>query len=117
MTNNIGRPPEAWRNYSTKTPIVALFRIKRDELKRLYQIIHAKQIEYRDKVVATLSRMPSESNDDFEGRKQKVHDAFVTSVTVTGLDDEMVHENAEEFFDSSTSTNRRAALQRFGGQN
>jgi hypothetical protein len=66
MTNNIGRPPEAWRNYSTKIPIAA-FRIKRDELKRLYQIIHAKQIEYRDKVVATLSRMPSESNDDFEG--------------------------------------------------
>jgi len=101
MTNNIGRPPEAWRNYSTKVPIAA-FRIKRDELKRLYQIIHAKQIEYRDKVVATLSRMPSESNDDFEGRKRKVHDAFVTSVTVTGLDDEMVHGNAEDFFDSST---------------
>ncbi len=101
MTDNIGKPPEAWRNYSTKVPIPA-FRIKRDELKRLYQIIHSKQCEYRERVERNLSRTASESEEEFRARKQKVHDAFVSSVTAVGSDGEMFHGNSEEFFDSTT---------------
>jgi hypothetical protein len=101
VSNNAGKPPLAWRNFSTTVPIAA-FRIKRDELRRLYQIVHSKQIEYRDKVLASLAKVPPESDQDFMARKQRVQDAFVTSVTVTGLNDEMIHENDETFFDSFT---------------
>jgi len=76
--------------------------VKRDELKRLYQIINAKQFEYRDRILGTLSKMASETDDDFDARRQKVHSAFVTSVTATGLNDEVVTGNSEDFFDSSS---------------
>jgi hypothetical protein len=99
MSSNAGKPPLAWRNFSTTVPIAA-FRIKRDELRRLYQIVHSKQIEYRDKVMTALAKAPPESDQDFATRKQRVRDAFVTSVTVTGLNDEMIHGNDETFFDS-----------------
>jgi hypothetical protein len=101
LTNNIGKPPEAWRNYSTKVPIPA-FRVKRDELKRLYQIINSKQLEYRNRMLATLVKTTSESDDEFEARKEKVHNAFVTSVTATGPNDETVTGNSDNFFDSSS---------------
>jgi hypothetical protein len=101
MSSNAGKPPLAWRNFSTTVPIAA-FRTKRDELRRLYQIVHSKQIEYRDKVMTALAKAPPESDQDFAARKQRVRDAFVTSITVTGLNDEMIHGNDETFFDSFT---------------
>jgi hypothetical protein len=100
VTDNIGRSPEAWRNYTTKVPIAA-FRMKRDDLKRLYQIINNKQVEYRDKLLGNLFKVPPESDEGFAARKQKVHDAFVTSVSITGLDGEIVTGNNEAFFESS----------------
>jgi hypothetical protein len=98
--SNIAKSPEAWRNYSTKVPIRA-FRVKRDELKRLYQIIHSKQIEFRDKLLSKLIKMEAESDGEFASRRERVYNAFVTSVSATGLNDEMVHGNNESFFDSS----------------
>ena len=109
MTNNIGKPPESWRNFSTKVPIHA-FRMKQGDLRRLYQIVDTKQIEVRDKVLGSLSRTPSESEEDFSARKERVHNAFVTSVTVTGLDDEMFHGNSESFFDSSSFPDRLRSI-------
>jgi hypothetical protein len=99
MTDNIGRSPEAWRNYSTRVPIAA-FRMKRGDLKRLYQISNDKQIQYRDRLLGNLSKVPPESDEEFEARKKKVQDAFVTSVSVTGINGESVHGNTEVFFDS-----------------
>lgn len=99
VTDNIGKSPEAWRNYTTKVPIAA-FRMKRDDLKRLYQIINNKQVEYRDKLLGNLFKVPPESDEGFAERKLKVHDAFVTSVSVTGLDGEIVTGNNEAFFES-----------------
>jgi len=109
MATNAGKPPEAWRNYSTKVPIPA-FRIKREELKRLYGMIDSKQLEYRDKIVANLSKLPSETDQDFTARKQKVYGAFVTSVTATSLDDEMLHGNNSAFFESSTFPERLKSI-------
>jgi hypothetical protein len=100
LSNNIAKPPEAWRNYSTNVPVPA-FRIKRDELKRLYQLIHSKQVEYRDKLLSSLSKTTSESDGEFAARRERVNNAFVTSVSVTGLNDEVVHGNNKMIFDSS----------------
>jgi hypothetical protein len=99
MTNIIGNSPEAWRNYSTNVPIAA-FRMKRGDLKRLYQIINDKQVEYRYSLLGNLSKVPSESDEDFATRKKEVHDAFVTAASVTGINGESVHGNSEAFFDS-----------------
>jgi hypothetical protein len=99
VTDNIGKSPEAWRNYTTRGPIAA-FHMKRDGLKRLYQIINSKQFEYRDKVLGNLFKVPPETDEEFSARKQKVYNAFVTSVSVTGLDGEIVTGNNEAFLES-----------------
>lgn len=99
MTNNIVRTPDSWRNYSTKVPIAA-FRLRKDDLKRIYHLIDMKQRDYRDKILSTLTRQESESEKEFLERRQRVYNAFVTSVTVTGINDEMIHANNESLFDS-----------------
>lgn len=99
MVDNIGKSPEAWRNYSTRVPIAAI-RLKRSDLKRLYQIVNNKQMEYRDRILSGLSAHTSETKEDFSARYNSVHDAFVTSISVTGTNNEMVHGNSEAFLDS-----------------
>jgi hypothetical protein len=74
MNGNITKSPTEWRNYSTKAPIAA-FHMRRGDLKRLYKIINDKQIEYRDRIVNSLSQMPQETADNFEARKIKVYEA------------------------------------------
>ncbi len=107
--NDAQNTPESWRNFSAKVPIQA-FHIRRDELNRLYQIIHEKQVDYRDRVMSSLSKLANELDEEFERRKQRVHNAFVTSVTVTDLDGEMVHGNNEQFFDSTTFPSRLRSI-------
>jgi len=53
--------------------------LNRDDLKRLYQTINEKQVEYRDRILAGLTKLPEETEDAFTARKQKVYNAFVTS--------------------------------------
>jgi hypothetical protein len=99
MTNNIGRSPIDWRNFSKRIPLPA-FRLKPGDLKRLFQIVNAKQFEYRDKFMATLFQMQGESDSDYAARRQRVFDAFVTSVSITEIHGDEVHGNSEAFFDS-----------------
>ncbi len=100
MANNVGKTPDVWRNFSTKVPISA-FRMKRGDLKRLYKIINEKQIDYRDRFISNVLQIqPSETLEQFEERKKRVCDHFVTSVTASGINGELVHGNNEAFLEN-----------------
>lgn len=91
----------AIRNFSTTVPIVSC-KLTRDDLVRLYQIIDERQIEQRDKMVARLSQLPTETPEDFRKRYDSVFSAFVTTVTLTGIDGEQISGNTAHFL---TGTN------------
>lgn len=101
MPQNIVPSPESWRNYNATVPIVACL-LGKDDLKNLYKIIDEKQREYRDGILNTLYQMENEAQEAFEKRKSDVCSAFVTSVTITGTNDEIVTGNSEKFFDSAS---------------
>ena len=109
MSDKAQKPPEEWRNFTTRYPIPAC-RLKRDGLKRLYQIVNEKQKEYRDKVVGQLSQLPGETEPEFLARKQRVIDAFVTSVTITGSNDEVLTGNSEQIFDDINLPSRMKSV-------
>jgi hypothetical protein len=92
--------PEYWRNHSTKHPIAASH-LKRGDLKRLYKLINDKQIEHRDKVMPVLEQQANETKEIFEARKKRVHESFVTSMTIHASNDEMLHGNDESFLNES----------------
>jgi hypothetical protein len=104
MPNEV-KTPEAWRNYTTKFPIPA-FRLKRGDLPRLYQIINEKQFEIRDRMLGLVVQQPNEPQADFQARRKKVSDAFVTSVSVTAENGEVFTGNSEAFFESGTFPER-----------
>jgi hypothetical protein len=99
MSGNITKVPTEWRNFSTMVPIPA-FHMRRGDLKRLYKIINDKQLEYRDRIIDGLSQTPKETSDEFEARKVKVFNSFVTSVSITGVGGEVIHGNNESFLES-----------------
>ena len=99
MTDNIGKQPEEWRNFSTTIPIPA-FHLKRDDLKKLYKIISQKQIEVRDRMMNVLAQQATETDEQFSERKNRVYNSFVTSITFTGVDGECFHGNNEESLNS-----------------
>jgi hypothetical protein len=105
MAESMEHPPEQWRNFSTKVPISA-FRLNRGDLKRLYQMINDKQIEYGNRIISTLKKELQETDNDFALRKQKIQDAFITSVSVTGLNGEMLHGNSAAFLESANIPDR-----------
>ena len=100
MVGNLEKTPEGWRNFSTKVPVASM-RIKRGDLKRLYKIINDKQIEVRDAFMPLLAIQPSETESDFEARRKRVFDAFVTSMTAQGTNGEVAHGNNEAFLEDS----------------
>lgn len=100
MNGNLGKAPEEWRNHSTKHPIPATH-LKRGDLKRLYKLIHEQQIEYRDKFMSILQQQPAETPQDFEARKKRVYDSFVTSMTIHSTNGAMLHGNNELFLEET----------------
>jgi len=96
--NQIGAEPSAWRSFSIHFPIPAC-RLSRPELKRLYQIIDTKQKEYRDRVLARQFQAKEETTEQFEARALRITNAFVTCVTITGGNNELITANNEQIFD------------------
>src|SRR5262249_22808972 len=88
------------RTFTTTFPIRAC-RLRRDDLKRLYRLIHDRQLEYRDVVLGRLAPLPAEKSDQFDDRKTRVANAFTTTVNITGtISNEVVSGQGEEFFDN-----------------
>jgi hypothetical protein len=91
--------PRRWRNFSTTSPITAC-RLRRGDMKRLYGLINERQVEYGKTVLDQLAQQPNESPEQFNARKTSVARAFVTTVSVTGANGEVVTGDEEKFLDS-----------------
>ena len=87
-----------WRNFSSVLPIPAC-RLSHDALKRLYRIIDGKQQEFRDTVLASLSKAEEETLEQFDARKNNISKHFVTLVTVTSTKNEEITADNEGIFD------------------
>jgi len=100
MTSNFSKPPQDWRNFADKVPLSAMV-LNKGDLKRLYKIINDKQIEIRDRFMPVLAQQQTETSGDFEARKKRVYDTFVTSMTIQRFNGEYLHGNDESFLDEA----------------
>ncbi|MCZ4270819.1 hypothetical protein [Maritalea porphyrae] len=93
-------PNLAWRSFKSRTPIESC-RLTSADLKRLYRIFSAKQLEYLNGLESKISQIEEESVQQFNQRAQRVRDALIVTVTVTGSNGIMTTGHGEEFFESS----------------
>jgi hypothetical protein len=97
MTETKSNPPPSVRTFTTSAPIKAC-RLRREDLARLYRIINDRQIEYGQMFVTqVLAQLPTESPEQFKERSARVANAFVTTVNVTGSNNEIVSGSGEHF--------------------
>lgn len=98
-------PGPDFKCFNTKCPIDGAY-LKTSDLKTLYKIIDEKQAEHRDSFLASIFIMDGESQDDFIARSHKLYNCFVTSVSIKGINDEVISGNSEQFFDSPSIPER-----------
>lgn len=99
MNSGLVTTPAEWRNFGTRFPITAC-RMKPEDMKALYRLIDDRQVLYRDKIVSIQFQQPSETPQGFEDRRKRVHDAYVTSVTVSMKNSELLTGNNRQIFDT-----------------
>lgn len=87
------------RTFTTTWPIAAC-RLQRDDLKRLYRIIHDRQLEHRDYVLNALVQQSNETSAEFQNRRTRVENAFTTTVNITGVNNQLVTGQTDDFLDS-----------------
>ena len=93
-------PPPPVRTFTTTAPIKAC-RLRRDDLARLYSTINDRQIEAgRMFIDQFLVQQPAESPDQFQERRVRVENSFVTTVNITGANKEVVSGSGEHFLSS-----------------
>src|SRR3984893_13785254 len=100
MSETKPNPPPPIRTFTTTAPIKAC-RLRRDDLARLYRIINDRQIEYGQMFITqVLAQQPTESPEQFQERQARVLNAFVTTVSVTGSNTQIVIGSGENFLAS-----------------
>jgi hypothetical protein len=99
MTDSTNSPAAAARLF-TATFSIPSCRFRTDDLVRIYNIINERQIEYGATVVALLYKLPDETPETFEARRQRVSRSFYTTVNVTGANNEVVTGSGVEFLTS-----------------
>jgi len=99
MADVESNPNETWRNY-TKQVSIQSCRLHVEDLKRLYRLINDKQLEAGSDAVARLWKTENEAQEQFEARRRRVKDAFITTVRIKGTNAEVVTGHGEVFFDS-----------------
>lgn len=100
MSQVATNPNEAWRNFTTQSPITACKLRGRDDLKRLYRILNQKQVEHGERVIGRFFKTENETEGQFQERCTAARNAFVTTVRVTAENGEVVTGHGEGFFDS-----------------
>jgi hypothetical protein len=88
--------PATVRTFTVSKPVRAC-RLRRHDLRHLYRIIQERQNEHRQTVLSQLSQLPRESAEQFEIRRARVADAFVTTVNITLASKEVITESSEHF--------------------
>jgi len=84
------------RTFTTTSPIEAC-RLRLDDLKRLYRIINDRQIEYSQTVLGRLAQLSTETSEQFQERRNRVANSFVTTINITGDNNEIVSGSGESF--------------------
>src|SRR5712691_10841559 len=92
-------PNETWRGFTKRAPIDTC-RLRSDDFKRLYRIINEKQIEYGERIIKGLFQTEEETLEQFQRRYALVKNAFITTVTITGINSDVISGHGENFFDS-----------------
>jgi hypothetical protein len=88
--------PPALRTFTITAPIKAC-RLRRDDLARLYRVINDRQIEYGQTFLAQLVQQSTETPQQFQERRARVTNAFVTTVNITRANNEIVSGSGEHF--------------------
>src|ERR1700730_3283654 len=99
MSETKPNAPRSVRTFTTSAPIKAC-RLRREDLARLYRIINDRQIEAGEILLNQLAQQPHESPEQFQERRARVTNAFVTTVNVTGSNNEVVSGSGEHFLAS-----------------
>jgi hypothetical protein len=110
MSEAAPNPNEAWRNFTTRSPITACRLRGTDDLKRLYKIVNQKQVEHGERVVGRFFKTEEETQQQFEARCTQTKDAFITTVQVAGENGEVVTGHGEGFFDSQLLPERIVSI-------
>ncbi len=99
MSETKPNPPFAVRTFTITAPIKAC-RLRRDDLARLYRIINDRQVEYGQTFLAQLVQQSTETPQQFQERRARVTNSFVTTVNITGANNEIVSGSGEHFLAS-----------------
>lgn len=110
MATTAPNPNEAWRNYTKRVSISAC-KLRAGDLKKLYRLINEKQIEVGASAIRELAQAENETPQQFDGRAQRVRDAFVTTVQIKGQNAEVVTGHGESFFDSGLLPERIISIE------
>jgi hypothetical protein len=105
MSETKPNPSTSVRTFTTSAPIKAC-RLRREDLARLYRIINDRQIEYGQMLLNQLAQQPHETEAQFQERRTRVANAFVTTVNVTGSNNEIVSGSGEHFLASENIPDR-----------
>jgi len=92
-------PAATLRTFTISTPVRAC-RLRRDDLRQLYRIIQERQTDHRQMVLGQLAQLPTESAEQFETRRSRVANAFVTTVNITLASGEIITDSSEHFVNS-----------------
>lgn len=96
---------QIWRSFRRESPIRACS-LDLTDLRRLYQIVNARQIEVRDRMMAILAQQPGESPEEYASRRTRVFNAFVTGVVISGANGEVLSGDGDYIFDDHLLNSR-----------
>ncbi|MCI0557731.1 MAG: hypothetical protein MN733_04495, partial [Nitrososphaera sp.] len=81
-----------------------------NDLKLLYRLVNEKQIEHGNQVVSRLVQNDGETPEQFEQRRVRVKNAFITTVSITGANGHVVTGHGEAIFESPLVPERISSM-------
>jgi hypothetical protein len=109
MSDIVQNPNEAWRNF-TKQASISACKLRRDDLKRIYRLINEKQTEVGNNIVSKFFQTTEETPEQFQVRCTNVKNAFITTVSITGENGNVVTGHGDSFFDSPLLPERISSI-------
>ena len=106
----VGQPQNPiWRAFKKEAPIGAC-KLTVADLKRLYQILNARQVELRERMVNILAQQPNETAETFAQRRIVVYNSYVTGVVLNGTNGEVISGDGDHVFDDHFVQTRIASV-------
>jgi len=109
LSLSLTNPDELSRNYTMRMSVPAC-KLHVGDLKRLYQLIEVRQTEIRNRLLGGMYQQDQESQDLFQARVDRVRNAFLTTVTITGMNGGVVTSHGEAIFESGAVQERVSSI-------